>query len=56
MTGGAPSGRLCDLKRINAFQGWTNNSVIDRLYKRNTGPAAVADMNKFYDDRAAPGK
>ncbi|XP_032691279.1 uncharacterized protein LOC116853976 isoform X2 [Odontomachus brunneus] len=36
-------------------QGWTNNSVIDRLYKRNIDPPAVADVNKFYDDRATPG-
>ncbi|KMQ95074.1 hypothetical protein RF55_4731 [Lasius niger] len=35
--------------------GWTSNSIIDRLYNRNKNPLAVADMNKFYDDRATPG-
>ncbi|KYM82640.1 hypothetical protein ALC53_06815 [Atta colombica] len=35
--------------------GWTSNSTIDRLYKRNTDPPAVVDVNKFYDDRATPG-
>ncbi|XP_011875705.1 PREDICTED: uncharacterized protein LOC105566376 isoform X2 [Vollenhovia emeryi] len=36
-------------------EGWTSNSTIDRLYKRNTDPPAVVDVNKFYDDRATPG-
>ncbi|XP_020284613.1 uncharacterized protein LOC109855145 [Pseudomyrmex gracilis] len=36
-------------------QGWTSNATIDRLHKRNTDPLAVADMNKFYDDRATAG-
>ncbi|KAL0129462.1 hypothetical protein PUN28_001623 [Cardiocondyla obscurior] len=42
--------------RYHSFgQGWTSNSTIDRLYKRNTDPPAVVDVNKFYDDRATPG-
>ncbi|XP_018404431.1 PREDICTED: uncharacterized protein LOC108781059 [Cyphomyrmex costatus] len=42
--------------RCRSFgQGWTSNSTIDRLYKRNTDPPAVVDVNKFYDDRATPG-
>ncbi|KYM94664.1 hypothetical protein ALC62_14644 [Cyphomyrmex costatus] len=43
--------------RGNNFEraGWTSNSTIDRLYKRNTDPPAVVDVNKFYDDRATPG-
>ncbi|XP_039314956.1 uncharacterized protein LOC105193843 isoform X2 [Solenopsis invicta] len=42
--------------RCHSFgQGWTSNSTIDRLYKRNTDPPAVVDVNKFYDDRATPG-
>ncbi|EZA55701.1 hypothetical protein X777_04229 [Ooceraea biroi] len=43
--------------RCHSFgQGWTSNSMIDRLHKRNANPLAVADMNKFYDDKAVPGK
>lgn len=30
--------------------------MIDRLYKRNIDPVAVADVNKFYDDGVTPGK
>lgn len=43
-------------KSFDLLQGWTSNSTIDRLYKRNTDPPAVVDVNKFYDDRATPGK
>ncbi|XP_029670299.1 uncharacterized protein LOC115239749 [Formica exsecta] len=43
-------------RRCHSYgQGWTNNSIIDKLYKRNMNPLAVADMNKFYDDKATPG-
>ncbi|XP_024875471.1 uncharacterized protein LOC112456906 isoform X1 [Temnothorax curvispinosus] len=41
--------------RFLESMGWTSNSTIDRLYKRNTDPPAVVDVNKFYDDRASPG-
>jgi len=44
------------IKSFDLPQGWTSNSMIDRLYKRNIDPLAVADMNKFYDDRAPSGK
>ncbi|XP_076249615.1 uncharacterized protein LOC143188943 [Calliopsis andreniformis] len=39
----------------NFGQGWTNNSTIERLHKKNINPLAVTDMNKFFDDKAEPG-
>ncbi|XP_025262476.1 uncharacterized protein LOC105254726 isoform X1 [Camponotus floridanus] len=54
--GGAPwrDPKLLGARFLESM-GWTSNSIIDRLYKRNTNPLTVADMNKFYDDRATPG-
>ncbi|KAM0730482.1 hypothetical protein ACS0PU_002811 [Formica fusca] len=54
--GGAPwrDPKLLGARFLESM-GWTNNSIIDKLYKRNMNPLAVADMNKFYDDKATPG-
>ncbi|XP_070170434.1 uncharacterized protein [Polyergus mexicanus] len=41
--------------RFLESMGWTNNSIIDKIYKRNMNPLTVTDMNKFYDDKATPG-
>ncbi|CAL1674208.1 unnamed protein product [Lasius platythorax] len=54
--GGAPwrDPKLLGARFLESM-GWTSNSIIDRLYNGNKNPLAVADMNKFYDDRATPG-